>query len=775
MNGPSFSEIVSLIGDKFGTFDVPCPECGPDRRDPHNRKRGVLRVWRETDDFATYNCARCDLRGHAAADDNFRSPMYRTEIATVAEKGDGWIAILPVPADAPPITKATLDGPAKPGFALTKVWRYLDAGGELLGMVARYDRPANGDAAEKDIRPWTYCQGPTGHAEWRCKALPLPRPLYGLDRLAARPDAPVLVVEGEKAADAAAKRFPDYVAVTSPGGCKAAAKADWSPLKGSKVTIWPDNDAAGIGYAENVAKMLTEAASVSIVRLPANLPDGWDLGDDTPGGIDATALLTGAETASESIDGPIPLFPPMPPSAPFPTDALGPVLSRAAGAIANKVQVPVPIAAQSVLAAAALAAQAHADVMLPFGQARPLSLFLVTVAASGDRKSTADNEALWPIRKREKALKEDYESKHREWVIASAAWNAEKRKIEANKKLDYDGRKKDLADLGPEPERPLHPFLTAPEPTFEGLCKAWVNAPAALGIFSAEGGQFVGGYGMASENRLRTAAAYSEIWDGKAVKRIRSLDGVSILHGRRLSMHLMVQNEAATQFLADPLLRDQGLLSRVLVAAPESIAGTRFYRDPQPEDDAAIKAYGARLLSILESPWPLVACTRNELEPRTLTISAEATAAWREFLDFIEGMCGREGGLSIIGDFAAKAAEHAARIAAVLTIVNDTWSTEIAIDTMKSAITITEWYLGEAMRLARASRTDPRLLQAQQLLDWLRGRDEEVVGFREIIQFGPGAVRTKVEAEQAISILVTHGWLVEISARPRRFRMVKKD
>jgi hypothetical protein len=239
-------------------------------------------------------------------------------------------------------------------------------------------------------------------------------------------------------------------------------------------------------------------------------------------------------------------------------------------------------------------------------------------------------------------------------------------------------------------------------------------------------------------------------------------------------MHLMVQHEAAAQFLADPLLRDQGLLSRFLVAAPESIAGTRFYRDPQPEDDAAIKAYGARLLSILESPWPLAACTRNELEPRTLTISAEATSAWREFLDFIEGMCGREGGLSIIGDFAAKAAEHSARIAAVLTIVNDIWSTEIAIDTMKPAIAITEWYVGEAMRLARASRTDPRLLQAQQLLDWLRGRDQDVTDFREIMRLGPVPVRTKVEADQAVSILVTHGWLVEISARPRRFRLVRE-
>ena len=104
-------------------------------------------------------------------------------------------------------------------------------------------------------------------------------------------------------------------------------------------------------------------------------------------------------------DEPVPLFPPIPPSAPYPVDALGSLLAKAANAISNKIQVPVAMAAQSVLAAAALAAQAHCDVRLPFGQQRPLSLFFVTVAASGDRKSSADNEALRPIRRYEICLK----------------------------------------------------------------------------------------------------------------------------------------------------------------------------------------------------------------------------------------------------------------------------------------------------------------------------------------------------------------------------------
>lgn len=491
----------------------------------------------------------------------------------------------------------------------------------------------------------------------------------------------------------------------------------------------------------------------------------------------ASAVPTSSSRAVQSQisatpgEGPLPLYPPLPKSERYPIEALGPLLSDAAAAICRKVQVPEAIAAQSVLAAAALAAQAHADVLLPYGQTRPLSLFLVTVASSGDRKSTADNEALWPIRKREKALKEEYERDYQTWSVEHAAWAAEKKKIESNRKLDLESRKAELFALGPEPAGPLHPFLTAPDPTVEGLAKAWVWAPASLGVFTAEGGQFIGSHGMSFDNRLKTAATFSQIWDGHPIKRVRAMDGVTILDGRRLSMHLMVQPDAAAQFLADPLLRNQGLLSRFLVTAPESVAGTRFYRETAPEDECSIKSYGARILSILEAPWPLADGRKNELEPRALIIEEAAAAAWRKFHDHVESQCGRESALAGIQDFAAKAAEHAARIAGVLTITSDLSATTIGIREMAAAVTLADWYVNETLRLQSAARTDPALLRAKVLLDWLQGREEPFVEFRDVLRLGPLAVRTKAAAEDAFAILKSHRWVDEVSERPRRFRV----
>lgn len=468
----------------------------------------------------------------------------------------------------------------------------------------------------------------------------------------------------------------------------------------------------------------------------------------------------------------LPLFPPLPPGESYPVDALGPVLSRAVVAITSKVQVPSAIAAQSVLATASLAAQAHADVVMPYGQTRPLSLFFATVAGSGDRKSTADNEALWPVRKHERYLKEEHDRLYQDWVISSAAWGAEKRKIEGDRKLDFPTRKLALGALGPESPPPLFPLLTAPDPTVEGLAKAWVNALGSLGLFTAEGGQFVGGHGMSAENRLKSSAIFSEIWDGKPIKRVRAQDGVSLLHGRRLALHLMIQPDAAALFLADPVLRDQGLLSRVLVAAPDSIAGTRHYREPAPQDDAAIRAYGNRILSLLETPWPLSEGSRNELEPRALAMSGEATGLWRAFYDHVEAQCGAQGELRGIRDFAAKAAEHAARIAGVLTIVDDVHAPEIGAEAMQSALTLTDWYVAEAVRLQQAARTDPKLLRAAGLLDWLRSRNTVETEFRDILRLGPAATRTKDAADAAVATLKVHGLVVEIMGRPRVVRIL---
>jgi hypothetical protein len=105
------------------------------------------------------------------------------------------------------------------------------------------------------------------------------------------------------------------------------------------------------------------------------------------------------EQAYDPNEPPRPLMREMPPADPFPIEALGP-LAAAAKAIHDRVQAPLAICGQSVLAAATLAVQGHANVELPIGgkRSKPLSSYFVTVAESGERKTEADHHALWAIR-----------------------------------------------------------------------------------------------------------------------------------------------------------------------------------------------------------------------------------------------------------------------------------------------------------------------------------------------------------------------------------------
>jgi hypothetical protein len=165
-------------------------------------------------------------------------------------------------------------------------WDYRDAAGRLLGYTSRVEGRDG-----KAILPITH----DGTA-WRCKGFPEPRPLFGLPALAARPNDRVLLVEGEKTACAAQGLLEDFVVMTWPGGTAAVNKVDWSPLTGRKVTLWPDADDQGRKAMNTISTILLRdgAASVHAVKLPAGLPQGWDLADDLPADLDISKLLAEA-------------------------------------------------------------------------------------------------------------------------------------------------------------------------------------------------------------------------------------------------------------------------------------------------------------------------------------------------------------------------------------------------------------------------------------------------------------------------------------------------
>ncbi|MCF5746902.1 DUF927 domain-containing protein [Pseudomonas tremae] len=214
--------------------------------------------------------------------------------APAKSKAPEWIAIQPIPAEAMnrcPVKHRQHGAPSK-------VWIYRDDKGHPLMALYRFDLGPDEDGKPKKVfAPLTWCKRSDGETtQWRWQGLPEPRPLLRLDELALRADAPVVLCEGEKAADAAADLMPSHVATCWPNGSNSWHKADLTPLKGRDVLLWADNDDSGAACMDAVAHKLREigAGSVRFIALEvfkrkptmkndcAAFAKGgqWDNGDD---------------------------------------------------------------------------------------------------------------------------------------------------------------------------------------------------------------------------------------------------------------------------------------------------------------------------------------------------------------------------------------------------------------------------------------------------------------------------------------------------------------
>lgn len=402
----------------------------------------------------------------------------------------------------------------------------------------------------------------------------------------------------------------------------------------------------------------------------------------------------------------------------FPFAGLGEVLGEAAAAIATDVQAPDALAGGSVLAAAALAAQAHADVEMPHGDVVPLSVFVISAALSGDRKTGTDKVACGPIEEARKAQARD----HAQAMQIYAADKAARPKNEA-----------------PEPP-PAAQSLTIGKGTTEGL-HTMLKGQSHIGLFTGEGGELLGGHSLRDDRRAAGLAWLLKAWGGETLDDLTRGGGLSLLPGRRVSMHAMVQPVLLRQLLADPLAAGQGLLARCLIAEPATLAGTRMFNNARPAENPAVLRYAAALQRLLaRRPRTHEAGDGFELMPRRLMLSKAATALWIEFYNEIESKQLKGDELCRAQAFGSKTGEHAARIAGVVELFNDPVAEEISVETMAGAIEVIGFYIGEHLRLTGASVEHQRLAQLQALVQWFREQPGPVKA-ADLLQRTPRGIR----------------------------------
>jgi hypothetical protein len=395
----------------------------------------------------------------------------------------------------------------------------------------------------------------------------------------------------------------------------------------------------------------------------------------------------------------------------FPHSALGKILGDASRAIAHDVQAPDSLAAGSVLAAASLASSPLANVVLPHGQRSPLSLFVITGAGSGDRKSAVDAVACHEIEEVRKQQAREY---------SKAMQNFDKELA-----LKRKG--------APEPTKPIPKSLTTGNATIEGISRL-LKCQSSVGVFSAEGGEMLGGHSMRDDKRAAGISFFLKAWSGESLDSLRGGEGLTVLLGRRIALHVLVQPVLLQQLLRDPLAQGQGLLARCLIAQPNSLAGHRPYRHTNPHKNPAVERYNAAIKQMLQTPPEFFHDGDGyELKPRDLHMSEAARLLWISFYNSIESQQAEQSELDAARPFASKAAEQVARIAGIISLIENPEATVISGEIMDGAIQVTGFYLSEHLRLTGSGKEELKDRNLRLLFNWMQTKGA-VIPKNEVLQ-----------------------------------------
>eukprot|EP01099_Mayorella_cantabrigiensis_P003593 TRINITY_DN2728_c0_g2_i1.p1 TRINITY_DN2728_c0_g2~~TRINITY_DN2728_c0_g2_i1.p1 ORF type:complete len:274 (+),score=-4.47 TRINITY_DN2728_c0_g2_i1:872-1693(+) len=201
------------------------------------------------------------------------------------------------------------------------------------------------------------------------------------------------------------------------------------------------------------------------------------------------------------------------------------------------------------------AAQALANVKIE-KRVSPLSCFFITVAESGERKTSVESITLQITQQYQARLEEKYKEDLSIYKKELFFYEAALKKIVASKE-PVEMQKQKAQDLE-EPVKPKNPVMVTSNPTMQGLMRGFEEGFPSILLASSEGGQFMGGYAMRQENQLNTLTALSSFWDGSPIDQMKKEGRLYTLRGRRLALHLGVQPSVFESFLRGRFVKDQG-------------------------------------------------------------------------------------------------------------------------------------------------------------------------------------------------------------------------
>ena len=338
--------------------------------------------------------------------------------------------------------------------------------------------------------------------------------------------------------------------------------------------------------------------------------------------------------------------------SPFPVDAFPQIIRNAIYEVEQHTQAPQALIAASALGVISLACQNRIDVCRLNNLRGPVSLFLLTLAESGERKSTVDKLLMEPLYQLEENLFEKYTHDLTVWRNDEAIFNIEKKSLMSKLKSEIRRNKDHLATneklkvlLASHPKSPVRfkqIFNDAtPAAIKDYLCGYW----RSVGIMSDEAGTIFNGY------TLNELPFINKMWDGAMFPVERKSEPEKLIRDARMTLSLMVQPNIFKGYIKrkGDMAKGIGFFARCLICQPGSTQGNRQITSPVVSTEY-LPIFHQRLMKIVNESI----ARNNENDRLCLRFTVEAEKRWIAFSNNVEYEMGILGRLSNFKDYASK-------------------------------------------------------------------------------------------------------------------------
>ncbi|NLB82177.1 MAG: DUF3987 domain-containing protein, partial [Clostridiaceae bacterium] len=388
------------------------------------------------------------------------------------------------------------------------------------------------------------------------------------------------------------------------------------------------------------------------------------------------------------------------------------------------------------------------------------NLYLLTLADSGERKSTLDAFFSKAIREFELNLTELMRDDVNKYHAGLASWEAQRNGLltgirDAAKKMkpvmELEVKLKELEKI--KPVKPIIPRYLTGDSTIEALTWRLHDQWPVAGLLSSEGGIFCGGPSMTNDNLIKNLSVLNSLWGAEHLIVDRKTSNSYTLESVRLSIGLSIQPETFMQFINSTkgLARGSGFLARFLIAMPTSSQGLRTFKEA-PEHWPNLSLFHERLNTLLN--MPLSKNAGGYLEPIILKLSPEAKQVWVNFYNDVEGELLPGGLLEEAKDIASKAADNLVRLATIFHIFETGLSGHVTAECVSAAARIITWHLMEAKRFLSEVALPVELSNALKLNHWLldycKKNNTSEITTRQVLQYGPSSTRQKRNLDSAL-------------------------